>query len=86
MMDASARELTPADLSLLGHFYQNDFPLLLKACSHGVEIVPPQSTWKSMVVMTSLIGLVYAGFVWVAIANDVGDKLGPVIWLLLLLI
>lgn len=86
MTDTKTNELNPNDLRLLGHFYQNDFRLELTNGPDGASIDPPASTWKSMAIMTTVIGLVFAGFVWVAIANDAGAKFGPLIWVLLLLI
>jgi len=86
MIDTATIELNPDELRLLGHFYQNDFRLDLTNGPGGVSIDPPASTWKSMAIMTTVIGLFFAGFVWIAIANDAGAKFGPLIWVLLLLI
>lgn len=86
MTDAAALELNPADLRLLGRFYQNDLRLDLSVGPSSVDISPPMSTWKSMAIMTTVIGLVYAGFIWIAIANEFGAKFGPSIWVLLLMI
>ncbi|WP_146531638.1 hypothetical protein [Novipirellula artificiosorum] len=86
MKDVAALELNPTDLRLLGHFYQNNFRLELTKGLNSVDIDPPMSTWVSMALMTTVIGLIYAGFIWIAIANDAGAKFGPMIWLLLLLI
>ncbi len=86
MTDAAALELNPTDLRLLGHFYQNDLRLQLTEGTNSVDIAPPLSTWKSMAVMTIVIGLIYAGFIWIAIVNGVGEKFGPLIWVLLMMI
>ena len=86
MTDAAPLELNPTHLRLLGHFYQNDFRLQLTRCTNSIDIGPPLSTWKPMAIMTTVIGLIYAGFIWIAMANDVGAKFGSLIWVLLLLI
>ena len=86
MNDTVTIELNPNDLRLLGHFYQNDFRLDLTHGPDCVSIDPPTSTWKSMAIMTTVMGLMFAGFVWIAIASDAGTKFGPLIWVLLLLI
>lgn len=79
-------DMPPDDLRLLGHFYQNDFRLEVTHDSRVVTIDPPKSTWKTMAVMTTVIGLVFAGFVAVAIIADAGAKFGPLIWVLLAMI
>jgi hypothetical protein len=52
-------ELNPNDLRLLGHYYQNDFRLDLTNGPDCVSIDPPASTWKSMAIMTTVIGMVF---------------------------
>ncbi|WP_286763820.1 MULTISPECIES: hypothetical protein [Rhodopirellula] len=86
MTNTAPHDIDPDELRLLGHFYQNDFPLDLTIGPDAVCIDPPKSTWKSMVAMTTVIGLLFTGFVWVAIATDAGAKFGPLIWVLLLMI
>ena len=86
MTDAEALELDPADLRLLGHFYQNDLRLELTEGPESVDIAPPMSTWRSMAIMTTVIGLIYAGFIWITIASGVVEQSGPMIWVVLLLI
>lgn len=78
--------MNPNELRLLGHFYHNDFGLELSDTPDEVTIDPPKSTWKSMAVMTTVIGVVFAGFVWVAIATNAGARIGPLIWVLLAMI
>ncbi|WP_372715535.1 hypothetical protein [Novipirellula sp.] len=86
MTDTEPHELKATELRLLGHFYQNDFRLVLHKGPASVDIGPPLSTWRSMAIMMALIGLIYAGFIWIAIASDAGEKFGPMIWVLLLMI
>lgn len=86
MTDAVALELNPSELRLIGHFYQNDFRLELTEGFDSINIGPPSSTWRSMAIMTTVIGLIYAGFIWIAIANEVGAEFGCMIWVLLLMI
>lgn len=78
--------MNPDDLRLLGRFYQNDFRLELAHDARSVTIDPPMSTWKSMIIMTTVIVLVFAGFIAIAIVADAGEKFGPFIWALLAMI
>lgn len=86
MNDIAIPDLNPEELRLLGNFYQNDDGLELNRGLNSIDIAPPDSTCRSMAIMTTVIGLIFAGFVWIAIANDVGAEFGPLIWVLLLMI
>lgn len=59
----------PSALKLLGQSYCNDFPVELLKDSEHVSIAPPSSTWRSMVIMSALIGTVCGGTIWFLASN-----------------